>query len=964
MSTEVGLWLFDNNWVRTLFCFMFAAHFTLISGQVRSQPDREDSLVAKLKATSNVEQRITLALELSNAYSGKDPEQSKHYAMMVLADSIKSVNDQVIQAYSLLGWVYYDLYEYDSSIIALRSALDYANKQTDKNKVLGLYGRVSDCYRRLGNFNQAFSTAFEGLELAEKKKAYRYIGVLNGKIGELYREQYETDKAIEHLKAAYNNYELAGIERGMLGTRVNLALAYKQKDANLALQTYEELLSEFDHLFDTWDSARFFSNLANINMDLDRFDEAEAYLLNALDCHTRINKPSSLAYCYKELGELYVRTNRPKLVIKYANLAFNLAGEISYLALRSQSSKQLSDAYAKLGQYQQSYQYLREHLSLRDSILNIEKIELSNELEAKYKNEQKEQQILLQQEQLARQEAEINNELVLRNALLAGVILLIIIGSIIYHNSRVQKHKNREIKQFADKVQELQSVQSRWFTNIAHELRTPLTLILGPIQNLLKQKDLPDKCLNEVRLAKRYGDQLVDRVNEILEVSRLESGKLSLNQSPTYISKLVRQTLASFESFADQRQIRLETRLDDRLTLNIDADKITTILNNLISNAIKFSPAKSDIVVTIKKQSESVDLAVTDQGLGIPERDLPHIFDRFYQASNNDQQHFAGSGVGLTLSQELAKLHGGLLKVENAENVGSTFTLVLPSLLVTEAKPEQTNRVDQDSDIDIESTSSKAKSGNAKPKLLLVEDHPDMRAYISDLLKEDYNIDEATNGLEGLTKLEECNPDIIISDVKMPEMDGLTFAGKVKGLTKYRLTPFIHLTAHANERDKLIALRTGVDDYLVKPFSPEELLVRIQNLIVNTHERNKVLRAEDKCSDTPTLSYDDELIMSLEQLVKKNLSESSFSVEILAEQSAMSVSSLTRHTKKMTGLTPGQFIRDIRLTEAIYLLENRKRKTISEIVYAVGFEDVSSFSRLFKKRFGKSPSAYVNSSVI
>lgn len=403
------------------------------------------------------------------------------------------------------------------------------------------------------------------------------------------------------------------------------------------------------------------------------------------------------------------------------------------------------------------------------------------------------------------------------------------------------------------------------------------------------------------------------------------------------------------------------------MVLNIDANKITTIVNNLLANAVKFTP--SDKLVRLElhlsqENHDSVEIKVIDSGIGISAEDLPHVFERFYQASGNEHGAYGGSGVGLALSQELAKLHGGLISVSSEINVGSAFALVLPGSLVTIKEVELINIPFADeSDVSDVLDLPEVLEGE-RPKILLVEDHADMRKYIVNLLQQHYQVKEASDGHEALQVLHEFPADLIISDVKMPGMDGLTFAKKVKADEKYRLTPFINLTAHANEKDKLTALKTGVDDYLTKPFDAEELLARVQNLISNARERKRALEELDAIEELQKdLSHDEQVMFDLEALVKERLSDSAFSVTELAQLAAMSASSLGRHIKKMTGLTPGQFIRDVRLQKAIQLLESRQFPTIAEVVYAVGFEDVSSFSRLFKKRFGKSPSHYVDGGV-
>ncbi len=946
-------WVYPHflNFFLLIFCYSYLYSQNL---------SKTDSLIQRLEKVKDDSLRIEILIELSSNYSGNDPGKSKFYAEQILMDSAISNHAQISRAYFYLGYCYYDWSKSDSALIQFEKAYRYAEMSNETRRMLQIAIPISDCNKALGNYKASFNVAFDALRLADSVKDNYRMGIFNGRIGELYRDQFETEKAIQYLKQSYEDFSVEDRRKWMMSSKINLALAYKQIDAEKALETYNDLLSEFTDLFNLRDSALFHSNLGNIYIDLERFEEAESHLMKALECHKRLNRPISRAFVHKELAVLYERTNRPEEVIKYAHLALERANESGHTVLQHQSSDQLSKAYAVLGQYDQAYKYLQSFMSFRDSIRSEEKIALSNKLEAEYATEKKEQQIQLQQEQLARQQAEMNKELILRNALIGGVILLIVIGAITYRSARAQIRKNREIKQYASKIEELQANQSRWFTNIAHELRTPLTLILGPIQNMLRQPETSLNLKDEVSLAKKYGDQLIKRVNEILEISRLESGKLVLNEQPTDMVNLIKQVVSSFDSMAVQKEVELEFDYEIDLILRIDPEKVASIIGNLVSNAIKFTPVNGRVLIELTRDvhHSTVNIKVADSGIGISAEDIPHVFDRFYQAHGTGEDPYGGSGVGLTLSQELAKLHGGLINVSSQPPDGSTFIFSLPDTLVC----EETIVPVADQEIDHLVTNRLPKlpplSDEPKYKILLVEDHQDMRQYIRHLLQDYYEVTEANDGQEGLEKLLSHSPDLIISDVKMPVMDGLTFAKKLRENEKHRLIPFISLTAHANEKDKLTALKTGVDDYLVKPFDAEELMIRIGNLISNAKERKKIMKDRTSTESIDDLTHNEKLIANLEMIVKERLPDSSFSVAELAHESAMSQSTLGRLVKKMTGLTPGQFIRDIRLQHAMHFLESHQYGSVSEVVYAVGFEDVSSFSRLFKQRFGRSPSSY------
>lgn len=945
---------------RIFLCLVILGLSFGIKHELYAQPKSIDSLKAELKRADSDSARLTLQVLLSYAYSGKDPAKSIFYARQVIADSAKASANYVTDVFRYKGYAHLDQNQYDSALISFRHAQRFVMRIGNTQVWLSNAQLISNCHRNMGNMTDAFKTAFKALRVADSIQDYRQMAQLNNQIGELYRNQNEAGKAIKYLKKAYSDFDAANITGGMMVAKANLALAYKQLDPEKALGVYQELLTDFSHLFRSWDSARVYSNLANIYLDLNRYGEAEQFLMRALNCQKRVNRPISLAFCYKELGELYVRTERPQEVVKYAGMAMDIANQYGHHDLQYQTSRQLADAYALLGEHEKAHLHLKQFMVFKDSILNEEKIELSNELEAKYSAEKKEQQIELQKEQLARQEAEIKSDQTLRRALIGGIVLLLIIAGMVYRNARLQSRKNREIKQFASRIHELQTTQSRWFTNIAHELRTPLTLILGPIQNALGKSEIPEATKAEIVMAKKYGDQLTARVNEILEISKLESGKLTLNSQPTDVVLLVKQVVNSFEAYAREKGVDMQFLASPNgLMLSIDVHKVTTIFNNLMANAIKFTPSGKAVRIELdNKDDGSILIEVIDSGIGISAEDLPHVFERFYQGQGSEHQAYGGSGVGLTLSQELAKLHGGLITVSSELGKGSTFSLLLPSSLRCEDKEMKVHQVLDGADETLLDESPNFHL-DFRPKILLVEDHDDMRAYIKGLLQTEYEVAEAADGNQALEALKSFRADLIVSDVKMPGMDGLTFAKKVKELEEYKLTPFINLTAHANEKDKLTALKTGVDDYLVKPFVAEELLARVRNLISNAQAR-KI--AQEKLTEEETQknqTHDEKVMSDLETHVKQNLANSSFSVEELARLVAMSSSTLNRHVKKMTGLTPGKFIREIRLQSAIQLLESNQYSTVSEVVYAVGFEDVSSFSRLFKGRFGKSPSAYL-----
>ncbi len=547
-----------------------------------------------------------------------------------------------------------------------------------------------------------------------------------------------------------------------------------------------------------------------------------------------------------------------------------------------------------------------------------------------------------------------------------------------------------------EKLEELGQAKSRFFANISHEFRTPLTLILGPLEKLKTQ--ITGAARSDVEMMQRNARRLQNLINQILSLSKLESGKLKLQAKEQNIVALVNIYMQSFESLAKQKKIDLiYNSVEDDIQVFVDRDKLEKILFNLLSNAFKFTSEGGRIKVEVSSSQSTVgsrqssvhreatedwrlkiadfpgpwmSLSISDTGSGISPDKLPHIFDRFYQANDSYAQDQQGTGIGLALAKELVELHHGNIKVESEVNQGTTFTVFL-HLGKTHLKPEEI-LVGDDSIAEpgqqvIEIADQKilneddAETGNAKPLLLIVEDNNDLRSYIRSYLTDDYRISEAIDGEMGLEKSIQKIPDLVISDVMMPKMDGYQLSKQLKTDERTSHIPVILLTAKAAREDKLEGLETGADDFLTKPFDPQELLIRISNLISQREKlkekyKSRFVFAEPK-AEKELLSSDDKFLRKASDFIEQHLSDSDLNVERFAQQMAMSQSQLYRKLKALTDLSPNEMIRSVRLQRAAKLLLNHSGN-IAEIAYEVGFSNPSYFSECFQKQFGKLPSEY------
>lgn len=562
--------------------------------------------------------------------------------------------------------------------------------------------------------------------------------------------------------------------------------------------------------------------------------------------------------------------------------------------------------------------------------------------------------------------------------------IILIIAWRRYDLKRHRLKQALEIEQLeAVKLKELDSMKSRFFANISHEFRTPLTLILGPLEKLIgTTKD--EQCVHDLNMIQRNALRLQRLINQLLNLSKLEAGEMKLIAGERNIVKLVRGYAHSFESLAKQKNIKLVFSSDDERTLiYVDNDKIEKILYNLLSNAFKFTPEGGEITVSVvthpvkpvyKEGTEGgVNIIITDTGPGIPPDKVKFIFDRFYQAENVSNGDHEGTGIGLALTQELVKLHRGDIHVNSKPGVGTSFTVTLPKGKAHLKDEEIADSFDQEdlfkeitpeavfSVKNVQKTEQNIHKSPDKPQLLIVEDNDDLRSYIRSYLEDDYTVFEAINGALGVELATELVPDLVISDVMMPKMDGYQLSKKLKTDERTCHVPIILLTAKAAKEDKIEGLKTGADDFLTKPFDPSELLVRVRNLIEQRQSLREYYLREIKLSPEPDkpamVSMDEHFLRRAVEEVEKNMSDEEYSVETFGKNMAMSRMQLHRKITALTGQTASEFIRNLRLLRAAKLIRNNAG-TIAEIAYDTGFTTPSYFTECFKKYFGKSPKKY------
>lgn len=547
----------------------------------------------------------------------------------------------------------------------------------------------------------------------------------------------------------------------------------------------------------------------------------------------------------------------------------------------------------------------------------------------------------------------------------AGYTLLLLAVLLMARRQIIQRErlKNRlKLEQLErEKVEEIDQLRTRFFANISHEFRTPLTLIKAPLEDLLTSRRDDSERLAFLQMHQNT-ERLLHLVHQLLDLSRLESGALNLHTTEIDVNALLRQLAASFQSLADQKQLQLKIDVPETpLHLEVDQDKFEKMTLNLLSNAVKFAPENGWVQLKVA-YTDHLRIEIGNDGTPIPPEEQTQIFGRFYQAGDTRHQ---GAGIGLALVRELVDLHEGKISVSSTADRGTWFVLELP-LKKTEA-PALTATISSVSlpqpDLPIDQPEPPVKSTNRplseRPLLLLVEDHHEVRHYIRSKLTDHYRITEAENGRQGLELAIEQLPDLIISDVMMPEMDGISFCQKIKTDHRTDHIPVILLTAKADVDSRLSGLETGADDYLAKPFDSRELLVRSRNLI-EQRERLRAALQKNTRSFTDSLeisSAEEQFLKCALELVETHLEDADFSTEDFAKSMQLSRTQLHRKLKTITGMSATDFVRNLRLEHAALLL-GKNSDTVSQIAYRVGFNNLSYFAKCFREKYGVAPSGY------
>ena len=697
-----------------------------------------------------------------------------------------------------------------------------------------------------------------------------------------------------------------------------------------------------------------YNGLANLYDRENQKDSALHYYKKELIAIYKTTDTLKQAVSNYRIAKFYNNNDNPKTALKHINISQALMESAYFVREENKYNIQdiLASVYFNLGNFEKAFEAsekARHHLIEIQTEFNKQNV---SELETKYQTEKKEQEINLLKSKNEIVEQQKRNQ---RNILLAGIGIVTIVGLFLFF-----LYRNRQITN--TKLKELDALKTSFFANISHEFRTPLTLISSPINDILADDSISDKKRQQFNVAKQNSERLLALVNQLLDLSKIDEGRLKLHLQQGNVIQLISALSESFTYFAKEKNITYKIDINQtQETAWFDKDAIEKITVNLLSNALKYTPANGLVTCIAYIENNKLFLKIKNTGRGLTAFELKNIFERFYQTNEQNQ----GSGIGLALVKELVELHKGKIEVLSTLNEETSFNLSLKldknsfknDAIFMNSNDEVQTEIPLYTEALIED--EELFTDSELPILLIVEDNDDLRQLIKQIFEGHYNVMAAANGDIGVQMALEHIPDIIISDIMMPVKDGIALTQHLKNDERTSHIPIILLTAKAGDHNELLGIEVGADDYITKPFNSKILKAKVKKLIENRrllqerYSQELVLLPKD----VSITNIDEEFLERLQNVLDTNLVEPSFSASSFSTAIGMSRMQLHRKLKALTGLTTSEFIRSQRLKLAAKLLKESDTN-ISQIGYSVGFNDHTYFSKCFKEFYNCTPSEY------
>ncbi|GAB5518868.1 MAG: hypothetical protein RhofKO_11190 [Rhodothermales bacterium] len=828
---------------------------------------------------------------------------------------------------------------------------------------------AGEAYEEQGDYAPAFVHHTQAFALREALGATFDMATSLNALGDLHEDQGDLGEARTLYQRAQVLFREVGRLDGVAATTNNIGTTHlaaeEWAEAKVAFTTYLDLSRE---LGDPVREARAYQNLGvaytgqgDASTALDYFEQARA-LFRAQ------GRREPLADTYRSTAEALAATGAYEDALAATDSALVLSEAIGALPVAHEAHLVRSAIFEEMGRYEEALAALQAAEAAEDALYSPASQAAIAEVQGAFQTREQKRQIeALEREQQAQRQWLM--------ALMAGLALLGIIAALLasrYQARRrevaaLERARQAEAERIAG-LEQADALKSQFLANISHELRTPLTLAMGPVHDLLDGRfETMDEAEPHFARAQRNGQRLLRLINQLLDVAELDADAVELYLQPHDLVAFCREIAALFEDFAQQRGLTLTTELPaEQLLVVFDGDHMEKIVANLLSNAIKFTPVGGTIRLAVAQEEDTVCLVVKDTGEGIAKDHLPHLFDRFYQAEQASTRRHEGSGIGLALVKELVELHQGRVEAESTLGEGTTVRMYLPATLtptVSTTSGDGHPIAAESTYVDVAESPSEPEGASASehPVLLIVEDNADMRAYLRSHLAAAFDLLEAANGAAGLVQAQEQVPDLIISDVMMPGMDGYALTHALKSDVRTSHIPVLLLTARGAVADQVAGFASGADAYLPKPFDATLLRVRIDGLLAERERLRQRYGHASEAATTPSTepalpAPEADFLHRLDAELDAHLGDVDYGVDALAEALHLSLRQATRKVKALTGETPGALLRERRLAHAAVLL--REGQAVKVVAAATGFRSAATFSRAFGQVYGMPPAQY------
>jgi signal transduction histidine kinase/DNA-binding response OmpR family regulator len=875
--------------------------------------------------------------------------------------------------------------KYDSALAVLLKVKPIFKELRDSTAYADYLGDIGYLYSLKNDSKNALIHLLEALKIYKLTGSTKNLALLYNRFGMLYRDEKLYDSALFYYKESLKINDATGFKLGASANLLNIGTLYEQKgEHQTAIDYYLKALEMKEQLRDKQGKLKCFNNIGMSYMNLGKVSKAIEYHEKSLALAQQYNSNLDIAMSYINLGFDYQKGKNNAKALHYTLKGMEMAKQINDLTLLRESARVLYETYQVLNNYREAFKYHVMFKTYSDSIVNENNLKALAEIQTKYNVAKKENEITELKIGKNKQELQIQTLRAWYNLAIGLFIAFLVLALFFYYRSRVSR-------KLSLKLQEINDMKSHFFANLSHEFRTPLTLMLGPTEKLLEKAAPEDKPWLE--LIHRNASRLLFLDEQLLEFTKIDSGTQKIHLVSGNILAPLKSIAESFVIIAEQKNIEYSFSFPaEPVMACFDGDILEKVTTNLLSNAFKYTYSSGKIEFSVSLDSNApavgnsikefdkipwVRIDVRDSGIGIPENKKEQIFERFYQLNHHPGNTTGGVGIGLALTRELLRLHHGFITLESSPGKGSLFSVFLSGdrrvystddlKELTSYHPHQGNStipvsIDEtvnDTILSEEDSVELQKSGRF-PQVLIVDDNPDMRIYVREILQAFYTVTDAENGNQGFEIACQSIPDLIITDVMMHPVNGIEFCMKLKQDERTSHIPVIMLTALSDPQEKVTGLETGADDYVTKPFNSRELLVRMRNLITQRNKLRQIFSSSVNLEPgaITVTSADEKFLRKLIQLIEANIDNPDLDIEFLLSNIAMSRSQLHRKIKAITGQPITGFIRIIRIKRAAMLME-QKFGNVSDIMYAVGFNNLSYFTKCFREVYNLTPTEFM-----